>query len=279
MQLFDHLPHPFLFGVVHLAPLPGAPRHGGDMGAVLRRAEEDTAAYVHGGIHGLVVENFGDAPFHADAVPPETVAALTLAVARVRELAPHLPVGVNVLRNDARAALGVTAATGAAFIRVNVHTGTMWTDQGPMVGDAARTMRERARLVPGAAVFADVHVKHAVPPPGERLVDAAEDAWRRGLADALVLSGRATGAPPAVSDVAAVRAALGTEVRLVLGSGVGLDNVAELLAVADGAIVGTALKLGGRVDAPVDPERVRALVSAASRSRSAARNGSARSGG
>jgi membrane complex biogenesis BtpA family protein len=260
MELLRALPSPALLGVVHLAPLPGAPRHAGDMSALLAAAARDAEAYAAGGAHGLVVENFGDVPFYASAVPPETIAALALAVARVRATVPHLPVGVNVLRNDARAALGIAAATGAAFVRVNVHTGVMSTDQGLIEGRAAETLRERARLAPGVAILADVHVKHAVPLGGERLVDAAEDAWKRGLADALVLTGRATGSAPEAEVVHEVRAALGARAPLFLGSGVSAENAAALLAEADGAIVGTALKERGDVHAPVAEDRVRALA-------------------
>jgi len=265
MEFFRALPSPALLGVVHLAPLPGAPRFAGDVPALLAAAARDAEAYAAGGAHGVIVENFGDVPFFAGAVPPETIAALALAVARVQEAAPGLPVGVNVLRNDARAALGIAAATGAVFVRINVHTGAMWTDQGLMEGRAAETLRERARLAPGVAILADVHVKHAVALGGERLIDAAEDTWKRGLADALVLSGRATGSAPDPSALHEVRAALGAHVPLLLGSGVSADNAHTLLAAADGAIVGTSLKERGDIQAPVDEARVRALVAAFAR--------------
>src|SRR5205085_570792 len=97
----------------------------------------------------LIVENYGDAPFFPTNVPAETVAALTLACREVVALAEGRPVGVNVLRNDARAALGIAVAAGARFIRVNVHTGVAATDQGLIEGDAAATLRARELL--GAA--------------------------------------------------------------------------------------------------------------------------------
>src|SRR5262249_52516553 len=142
-------------------------------------------------------ENYGDAPFFAVEVPSETVAMLALALREVRAVAGALPLGVNVLRNDARAALGLCAATGAQFLRVNVHTGVMATDQGLIQGHAAEPLRVRRRLCPEVLVLADVHVKHATPPLGEELADAAEDAFRRGRADALVVSGARTGSAPA----------------------------------------------------------------------------------
>jgi len=249
---------PFLIGVVHLPATPGAPGYAGSMDAVVESARSDAGALAGGGADALIVENFGDAPFFAEHVPPETVAALALAVVAVRDAAGGLPVGVNVLRNDARAALGVCAATGAAFARVNVHTGAAVTDQGLIQGRAAETLRERARLCPGVRLLVDVHVKHATPLSREPVEAAAEDALRRGRADALILSGSATGRPPDPAELAAVRERVGAA-PLLVGSGLSSANAAELLRVADGAICGTALKRGGRVEAPVDVERVRAL--------------------
>jgi len=251
-------PRPVLIGVVHLAPTPGAPRQAGTVEELLARAEADARAWLAGGADALLVENFGDVPFFADAVPPETVATLALALARVRALAGRVPVGVNVLRNDARAALGLCAATGAAFLRVNVHAGAMWTDQGPLQGRAAETLRERARLCPGALLLADVHVKHARPVAGETLEEAARDTFERGLADALVVSGARTGAAPEPARIARVRAVL-PGAPLLLGSGLDEHNARELLGHAQGAIVGSAAKQGGRVEAPVEEARVARL--------------------
>src|SRR5262245_62009224 len=98
---------PLLLGVVHLPPLPGAPR-AASMAEVLSRASEDAAAYAEAGFDGVVVENYGDAPYFPGAVPPETVAAMSVATASVRRALPRgLLAGVNVLRNDALAAVAV----------------------------------------------------------------------------------------------------------------------------------------------------------------------------
>jgi len=244
-------------GVVHLSALPGAPRFDGSFEQVLARARADAAALGAGGCDGLIVENFGDAPFFAGQVPAETIACMALALAEVRRAAPGLPVGVNVLRNDARAALGICAATGAEFLRVNIHTGAAVTDQGLITGQAAETLRERARLAPGVKILADVHVKHATPLGREGLVQAAQDTALRGMADALILSGAATGEAPDLAGLRSVRAAV--DAPLFLGSGLDLDCADELLPYLDGAIVGTALKQEGRVDQPVDRRRVDAM--------------------
>jgi membrane complex biogenesis BtpA family protein len=211
-----------------------------------------------GGCDAVLVENFGDVPFFKTAVPPETIATMALAVAAVRAALGALPVGVNVLRNDARAALGLCAASGASFLRVNVHTGAAITDQGVIEGEAALTLRERARLCPKAAVLADVHVKHATPLGRESLGQATEDVLRRGLADAVIVSGRGTGHAPSLEQLAEVRAASGVACVLIC-SGLDESNARELLRFADGAIVGTSVKHEGRISELVDPARVRRL--------------------
>ncbi len=259
-----------LCGVIHLAATPGsagvlgkethAPKELVD--ALLETAVRDARAYVEGGISSLIVENFQDAPFLKQGVGPATIAALTLAVDRVSQVPGVSEVGVNVLRNDAHTALGIAAATGAGFIRVNVHTGAMYTDQGLIEGTAAGTLMERSRLGLSVRIFADVHVKHATPIAGERLEDAAKDAVQRGRADALIVSGSGTGAMPNLVEIARVKDALGGAVPVLIGSGFRADTARELLSAADGAIVGTAAKVDGDVRLPVDPVRVAALVAA-----------------
>jgi membrane complex biogenesis BtpA family protein len=172
------------------------------------------------------------------------------------------PLGINVLKNDARAALAVAAATGAAFVRVNVHVGAVVADQGILQGDAHGTLRYRRLLGTTTRLFVDVGGKHAVPLAPVDLDQVARDAAYRGLADALVVSGVATGEPTPLADVRSVRAAV-PDRPILVGSGVTPDTVRELLAVADGAIVGTWIKREGRTGAPVDPARTAALARAA----------------
>ncbi len=234
-------------GVVHLPPLPGSPRWRGEMRAVVQSAVADAKAYERGGVHAVIIENFGDVPFTKNSVPPETVAAMAVATSAVHE-AVHLPVGFNVLRNDAHAALALCGACGGSFIRVNVHCGAMLTDQGVIEGQAFHTLRLRRQLCPGALIFADVHVKHAVPVGDWPLEHAARDTAERGLADALIVSGTGTGITTNLEDVRRVRAVC-PRARIVLGSGVTSANIHEFLPFIDGVIVGTSLKRSGSVDA------------------------------
>lgn len=246
-----------LIGVVHLKPLPGSPRWQGSLQAVLDFAVADARAYEQGGAHAVFIENFGDVPFTKATVAPETIAAMTAAGGAIRATI-KLPIGFNVLRNDARAALALCSACGGDFIRVNVHTGAMLTDQGLIEGDAYHTLRYRDQLRSPAAIFADVHVKHAVPLGDWSLEDAAHDTLERGLADALIVSGVGTGQAADLDEVRRVRQAC-PKAKLLLGSGVTVDNVREYLRLADGVIVGSSLKKGGRLANPVDAKRVTAL--------------------
>lgn len=246
--------------MVHLEPLPGAPGFGGSMSVVLERARTDARTLLEAGYDGIMVENFGDAPFFADDVPKVSVAAMALAVAEVASVG--LPTGVNVLRNDALGALAVAAATETSFIRVNVLSGMMYTDQGPIVGQAAQIDRVRRELCPGTAIIADVFVKHATPPAGLSLVDATNDLVERAGADAVVVSGSGTGSPTDLDDLRTV--AKHSHLPVFVGSGANAETIAEILSIGDGAIVGSATKIDGIVTNPVDPERAVAIVQAAS---------------
>lgn len=251
---------PHLTGMIHLGPLPGSPRYRDDLKAVIDRAVTDARVLANAGFDALMVENFGDTPFFAEDVPKLTIAAMTRAVQSVAD-AVDLPLGVNVLRNDALGALAVAAATGAAFVRVNVLSGLMYTDQGPIVGRAAEVVRAREQITPEVAIFADVFVKHATPPPGSSVAQSTEDLVERGLADAVVVSGTSTGRQPDLSHIEDVRSAAGS-VPVLVGSGATEAALDDLLAVAHGVIVGTSLKVGDATSA-VDEMKAASFVSAA----------------
>jgi len=252
-----------IIGVVHLKPLPGSPGYDGSFLDLLDHALTDARAIEAGGASGLIVENFGDAPYFPDQVPPETIAAMTRLVTEVRK-AVRIPVGVNVLRNDARGGVAVAAATGAGFVRVNVHTGVMVTDQGLIAGRAWESVRLREVLRSRTLLFADLRVKHAAPLADFDLVAEADDLLSRGRADALIVTGAATGSPADLSRVKALKEAF-PDVAVMVGSGVDAENAEAVLAVADGAIIGTAIKYDGVVGNAVDSERLSVITRVAGR--------------
>jgi membrane complex biogenesis BtpA family protein len=248
-------------GMLHLPPLPGAPRYAGAgregiVADLLRDAEALTA----GGVHGLMIENFGDVPFYPGRVPAYVVAHVTVLAAEVKRRFPRVPLGINVLRNDGLTALAVAHAVGAEYIRVNVLCGTRAADQGILQGIAHDLLRERAMLrAVDVRIFADVDVKHSAPIAARPIADEVDDTIERGLANAVIVSGAGTGKQTDLSKVRAVKqAAKGTPV--FIGSGINAETIREYAAVADGFIVGTAIKRDGVPTNPVDGERVKRLM-------------------
>ncbi len=246
--------------MVHLRPLPGTPGYGGLLQAVFDAALADAESLIVGGVDAVMIENYGDVPFRKTGAEPHTIAAMAMIASAVRALG-EVPIGINVLRNDPVAALGIAQAVGAAMIRVNVHTGAMLTDQGVIEGNARATLAYRSLIGCTARIMADVHVKHAAPLAPVPIETAAADAAERGLADALIVTGARTGSGCDLDELARVRQAV--RVPVIAGSGVSAGTVADILAVADGAIVGSWFKRDGDISAPVDRERVARLMEAA----------------
>jgi uncharacterized protein len=253
-----------VIGVVHLLPLPTSPRWGGDLKIVIDRAEQEATALASGGVHGIIVENFFDAPFPKNAVDPAVVSAMTLVIHQLKQMVT-LPIGINVLRNDARSALAIAACVNASFIRVNVLTGVMATDQGLIEGQAHELLRYRRELGGDVKILADVLVKHARPLSSPNLTTAVQETIQRGLADGIILSGWATGSPPNLEDLElASAAAKGTPV--FIGSGASWENIPQLIQAADGVIVSSSLKRRGQIEQPIDPNRVSQFVETMQRS-------------
>jgi hypothetical protein len=250
-----------IIGVVHLLPLPTSPRWGGNLKAVIDRAEQEATALAAGGVDGIIVENFFDAPFAKDEVDPATVSAMTLIVDRLKNLVT-LPIGINVLRNDAKSAMAIASCVNAEFIRVNVLMGVMATDLGLIEGKAYELLRYRRELDVDVAILADVLVKHARPLSTPNLTTAVQDTIERGLADGVILSGWATGSPPNLEDLELARAAAGNT-PVFIGSGASWENISQLMQAADGVIVASSLKRHGKIQETIDPIRVSQFVEAA----------------
>jgi len=256
-----------IIGVVHLLPLPTSPRWGSSLKAVIDRAEQEAVALASGGVDGIIVENFFDAPFAKDQVDPAVISAMSLIVQRLMHMVT-LPIGINVLRNDAHSAMAIATCTQAQFIRVNVLTGVMATDQGLIEGRAHELLRYRRELGSDVKILADVLVKHARPLSSPNLTVAVQDTIERGLADAIILSGWATGSPPDLEDLELAKAAA-NDTPVFIGSGADWENISTLMQAADGVITCSSLKRRGRRDQPVDPIRVSRFVEAARRSAAA----------
>lgn len=253
-----------LIGMIHVPPLPGAPRHRGEtMEAIHDACARDADALLGGGMHGLIVENHGDIPFSKPGdIGPETPACLAAIADRLRQRF-GCPMGINVLANAPLPALAVAVAAGAGFVRVNQWANAYVANEGFIEGRAAEALRYRAALgAQGIRVFADAHVKHGSHAiTGDRSVTELTRDLAFFDADAVIATGKRTGDGADMDELREVADA--THLPTLVGSGVTPDNVAEILSVADGVIVATSLKEGGVWWNPVDPARVRAFAEAA----------------
>ena len=253
---------PCLVGVVHLPALPGSPRSSQACAAIAARAAEEARALQSAGFDLVLLENFGDAPFFAERVPPVTVSAMTACAVAIREACPDFPLGINVLRNDAEAALAIATVVGARCIRVNVHTGARVTDQGIVQGRAAETLRARRALgAARVAIWGDVDVKHSAALGERDPAREAEDLVKRGLVDTVLVTGEGTGRSVDDAKLRRVREAVaGTPV--LVASGATEEALPKLAPLCDGVIVGSALRLDGLAGGPVNGERAARFAAA-----------------
>jgi len=262
-QIFNGQKKPII-GMVHCWPLPGAPGYSGyGIDTIIENAIADANALAKGGVDGIIVENMWDIPFRAGShLAPESIASHAV-IARAVRLAVPLPLGINLVHNGGVALLGIAIAAGASFIRVCMFTGAgVWEAGSWDEGCAAELMRRRKELgAENIKILADVDKKHSVRFPGIDLPTHIE--WSRfSGADGLIVSGKMTGDAPDLEKVRAAKTLAG-DCPVVIGSGATEANVGAFLGVADGVIVGSSIKEGGRIEEPVDTERVRRFVEAA----------------
>lgn len=264
---------PALVGVVHLPPLPGSSAAHGDCAGALQRAGElailQSKTLEKAGFHALILENYLDSPFHKDALAYETVCAMTLLAAAVKEVV-RIPIGINLLRNASLAAQAAAAVSGCEFIRVNVLSGVYATDQGIIEGKAAELGHHRASLF-GKKVngenalqwWADVRVKHASPLLKISIAHEMKNLVQRCGAQALIITGKATG--EAVNEktlLAASRTSSELGVPLFIGSGVVAEDMNYLLQSADGVIVGSSIRKNRTAGEALDASAIKKVVRA-----------------
>jgi membrane complex biogenesis BtpA family protein len=257
---FDFLPNRrrAIIGMVHLGALPGTPLHNaaGGMAKLIDAALADIAALQDGGIDAIMFGNENDRPYSLKA-PPASIAAMSAIVAAVRP-AIRVPFGVNYLW-DPVASIAIAAATGAAFVR-EIFTGVYASDMGLWAPDGEAALRLRRELgVPNLKLLFNINAEFATPLDTRPIGLRAQSAVFSALADAIMVSGPLTGQPVAQSDLRQVREAV-TDVPVFVNTGVTFDNVADMLSLADGAVVGTHFKHGGITWNAVDPSRVKRFM-------------------
>jgi len=249
-----------LVGMLHLPPMPGSPRHDGtSLREIERRAVAEAELLAEAGFDAVLLQNTGDGPGRKDADLAEV--AQMAAIGRAIRLATDIPLGVNVLKNGVESVFALASALAAEFVRIKVYVGAVVGSEGLVEGAAHAALTARHRLgldhVPILADISDRTSRQLVDSP---LTELATWAIEHGNADALVITGR---------DVAETQHMLAelrgssVAVPLIVGGGADETNAGDLLAVADGVIVGTALKQTAGFDAPISAARARDFVTAA----------------
>ena len=253
------IPPKALIGMVHVGSLPGTPRAGLSVDELIRAAVQETWALAEGGCDAILVENMHDVPYLKREVGPEVVATMTAVCREVRETT-DLPCGVQILAGANEAALAVALAAGFDFIRAEGFVFGHVADEGWMEACAGPLLRYRRQIgAEGIGVWADVKKKHAAhaATADVSLVETVEAAELSG-AEAVIVTGAATGKETSTKDLVAARGA--TKLPVVVGSGVTVENAAAMLEWADALIVGSSLKKNGNWREAVDLERVKAVV-------------------
>lgn len=254
-QIFFPVTRPVI-GVIHLPPLLGYPEFT-SMEATLALALKDLHSLQRGGVDGVIVENEYDHP-HQFTVGPEIVASFTWMMHKVMEQA-QVPVGLEVLLNDWQASLAIAKACGAAFVRLDFFVDRVRVKDRVIEPDPAEIVAYRRKLkAEHVAILADIQVKYSELLEEKSLTTSAQQAVAGG-ADAIIVTGRATGDMPALTDLQEAREAVG-DFPVLVGSGTTPANVAEVFQYADGAIIGTALKSGSEPHDRVVEDKVRQLM-------------------
>lgn len=256
-----------LIGMVHVPALPGTPASRLGMREIQAHVAAEAMLLAKAGFDALLLENMHDAPY-VTRHDPAVVAGMTAAGLAVREAAPDLPMGVQVLAAGNREALAVAHACGGAFIRCENFVFAHVADEGLMpTAEAGELLRYRRAIgAEGVAVFADLkkkHASHAI--TADVSLGEACHAAEFFRADGVIVTGAHTGDPASEDDLATARRACGLPV--LVGSGVTPENAGAVFAHADGLIVGSSLKRGGHWAGPLDVKRCAALVKAADRVR------------
>jgi membrane complex biogenesis BtpA family protein len=171
-----------------------------------------------------------------------------------------VPFGVNVLW-DPIATLAVAAATGASFCR-EIFTGAFGGDFGLWVRSAGDSWRYRRQIgARDVKMIFNINAEFAAPIAPRPVADVAKSVVFSSSPDAICVSGPITSQPADASALADVTQAIqGSGVPVLVNTGFKATNAAELLRYADGAIVGSSLKVDGVTWNPVDPARVKALM-------------------
>ncbi len=248
-----------LYGVVHLAPMPGTPFHTpGSLATTIDEAVRDARALEAGGATGILLQTADRVYPVDDNADPARVAAVTRVVdAVIAATGEGWQVGVQIMRHAVRASLAVAKVTGCSFVRADALVGITTSTHGVVQPDSAAIMAYRRALDAfDVELIVDIDSMHYT---WLGSLEPTAGVARRALqvgADSVCIAHRDQASARRL--VAETRAEC-PRARIIIGGFVTHDNAAGLLQEADGAFVSGCI---ARSDGAVDVAAVRALVSA-----------------
>ncbi len=249
-------------GMVQLPPLPGGANYRGEsIDSVLEVGLSEARILAENGVDALLLQNLGDIPVATSASITQ-VAWMTRVASEIAHIA-DIPIGLNLLENDAAAMLAVGSAVGADFVRIKIYVGGMMTPFGVELGQAHTAIKMRNQLgAADIAIFADVHDRTGTPIATGGFEEDVEFAVRLGMADGLVITGKSY---PETLDMITRARRKYPEIPILAGGGVAAHNFAEVVVSANGAIVSTSLKASGSAVGRFVPEKVQEFMATARR--------------
>jgi len=248
-----------IIGMVHAQALPGTPNNKYSISEIISQAVQEAKLYVQFGLDAIILENMHDVPYLNKEVGPEIIASMTTIAAEVNKNI-SIPCGVQILAGANKEALAAAHATGCEFIRVEGFVYSHIADEGLMHACAGELIRYRKAIgAENIAVFADIKKKHSSHSITADLdmTDFAE-ACKFFLADGIILTGKSTSQETDVNELKKVRET--SDLPILIGSGITLDNIVKYWKLANGFIVGSHFKEEGNWQNSVSADRVQTFM-------------------
>lgn len=251
-----------VIGMIHVAALPGTPKYTGSLQQIIDQACKDAEVYASTSVHGVLLENMNDIPYlRPQHITPETVSIMTRVCSEVRKIIPtQIPCGVQILAGANKEAIATAQASNLQFIRAEGFVFSHIADEGFIDGCAGELLRYRKFIdAEDVQIFTDIKKKHSSHSiTADVTIEETAHAAEFFLSDGLIVTGVATGQAADEKQVKGVSDA--SKLPVIIGSGVDIENLQKYLPHANGAIVGTHFKEGGRWINPVSKERVEAFM-------------------
>lgn len=248
-----------VIGMVHCLPLPGTMKFKDNMEEIFEQAINDAVTLEKAGVDAIIVENMGDDPFGIELDAAQAIALAAIST-RVRDKV-SLPIGIDAAMNDYKTSLSIAKAIGADFVRIPVFVDTVEFYGGIITPCAREAMNFRKSInAEDVMIFADIHVKHThMVLPTVSIEDSANAAISCG-ADAIIVTGTHIGKETPMEIIKRVKTI--SSIPVVIGSGVKPANIKEQLKVADAAIIGSSLKVGGKIENPISFNLTKEVIDA-----------------